>query len=120
MLAPSSSEKRLNAIQFSKRNVLYGIVSMRQKNIRECQSWTDRCLYDSADYVTLRYDPQWSEIYLHGSQEAGLIGSNEVAAMSGLFKAKCSYFEADVCRTEGGLTNRFLTFKNIALLQSRF
>lgn len=44
----------LNAIQFSKTNVLYDIVSMRQNNIQEDRSWTaDRYLYDSSDYVTL-------------------------------------------------------------------
>lgn len=114
-------QKCLNAIQFSKTNVLYDIVSMRQNNIQEDRSWTaDRYLYDSSDYVTLWYDPPWSEIYLHRSQKADLIGSNEVAAMSGLFKGKCCDFVADVCRTEGGLMNRFLTLKNVDLLLSRF
>lgn len=42
---------------------------------------------------------------MHESQKTALVGSDELAATSELFKAKCSKFEADVRRTlssEGG------------------
>lgn len=86
-------------IQFSKRSVPHSIVSMWESDVRVGQSCPHGCLYDSANFATLRCDPPWSGIYLYGPQKAGLVGSDELAAMSDLFKAKCGKFEADIRKT---------------------
>ena len=71
-------------IQFSKRNGPHNIVSMWQSGVKVGQSWPSWMFIDSGNFFTLRCDPPWSGIYLYGSEMAGLVGSDELAAMSGI------------------------------------